>query len=99
VDKLQQSKLAEEVSQFVHSDGFRLLKYKVLEYKNANQVRVNANVRGDVNTKAQYYLGLIDGALELLGITERLPGEINKGKLDVDEALHVIENMVENKGR
>lgn len=87
-----QDKIADDIARFIQSDAWRLIKYRILKYQEAQQAKANIHVRSNDNNEASHCLGTIDGAKMSLEITERLTGEIKKRKLDVDAALSVIEN-------
>ena len=92
------NRVVEQISNFLRTEAWQILKYRIgCDYVEANQKRVNANIRANDNERASYFLGIMDGAIETLDITERVVREINNGKLVVDVALNVIENKQREK--
>lgn len=86
-------KVLEQIDSFLITPGWSVIKYRLLYMYKANlQDKLNSRLRANKVDEAQYLLGMMDCLNEVVGITERLGKEINKGQLDVDEALHVIEN-------
>ena len=88
-----QGKIIDDVARFIQSDTYKIIKYRLLvSYKKQLQSTVNMHLRNGDHDKATLLLGHIDCLSEVIQITERLGSEIKDGMLDVDEALHVIEN-------
>ena len=84
--------VSESLGAFVNSSAWRVVKYRLLiEYADRLQKESNDCLRAGKYDKAAGLLNKIDGVSEAVQITERLESELNKGLLDVDEALRVIE--------
>jgi len=93
-DENLKQKLADSHIAFLQGPIYALLKYRYLDYRekmrlyNENHIR---NKDWDAVSRTQ---GIVDGINEIIKLTERLDKDILTGNLDVDEALHVIENKV-----
>ena len=84
--------VAEVLGAFLNTGAWRVLKYRLLiDYVDRVQLESNSNLRVGKYDKARGLLERIEGVKEAIQIAERLGSEIQKGQLDVDEALRVIE--------
>lgn len=94
------SKIADQIGAFLQSDAWRVVKYRLLyEYKTQlNNAMLSGILTGD-NQKAAVNAGKLSCLPDVVDITERIPNDILKGRLDVDGALRVIENMQREEKR
>lgn len=94
------NRIADQIGAFLQSDAWRVVKYRILhEYKKQiNMAMLSSILTGD-NQRAAINAGKLSCLPDVVDITERIPNDINKGKLDVDGALRVIENMQREEKR
>lgn len=93
MDNHLQVKYVEAFDSFLKSDVWEIIKYRLGKiYKDQVQYNVNHNTRLNNSHLAAINYGKLEGIDEVINITERIAGEIDKCQFDVDEALHVIEN-------
>ena len=78
-------RIADEVGAFIHSDGWRLVKYRWEVYQNVLNKKMKAQVRA--GRSGQDVLSAIDTIDEIIKITERLGNELKQNKFDADVAL------------
>ena len=87
--------MRDQVNAMLHSDVWRLVKYRIMvEYRENLRKRLEATARAGGNVGP--IIGAIDVLPDIVDITERIPADIDKDKLNVDEALLVIENIRRN---
>jgi hypothetical protein len=95
IDRNLLQKLVDEHIKYLHSPIWAILKYRLLEYQKRQQEYMKNHIRNkDWDTVARTQ-GIIDGIDEVIKLTERLDRDLKENTLDVDAALHVIENKVE----
>jgi len=85
-------KLSDEHVKFLQSPTWALLKFKLHEYQKRQQEYTTNHIRGEGWNTVVRLQGMLDGITEAIKITERLGSDIKNNTLDVDAALHVIEN-------
>ena len=89
--------LGNQIKALTNTAAWELVVWRIDEYANSLQLKVNNHLRNGEYNKAHALLEHITGAKEALRVTERLGEELLKGKLDVDGALTVIENNKRRK--
>lgn len=92
VDKNLLEKLVDEHLKFLRSPTWALIKSRLCEYQGRQQEYIGNNLsRGELNV-AYGLQREIDGIKMVIKLTEGLGKDIQDKTLDVDAALHVIEN-------
>ena len=87
-DNQYNDRVVEILDSFLLSPAWKVLKYRLaVEYAEEVQQRINNLLRDGKMDRCQALVGKIDGVKDFIGITERLSKEIQKGQLDVDDAL------------
>jgi len=90
---LLSEKMRDDIVTFVSSEAWQVIQYRILEvYCSDIGNEIVTALNSSNSDRAQRGVGKINGAKDVIEITERLGEEIKRGKLDVDVALSVIEN-------
>lgn len=85
-------KLADEHIKFLRSPIWAIIKYRLEEYIKRQEQYSMSFTRNGNNHGAISTIGMADGAIQAIKLTEGLNREIMEETFDVDAALHVIEN-------
>lgn len=91
-DKNLNIRLSDEYVKFLKSPIWNIIKYRWYEYQRRQKEYSTTFIRAENWSSVARLQGMVDGIDEIIKLTERLGKDIQDGTLDVDAALHVIEN-------